>query len=126
MDTMEQDGIPMQEQISRILSRIQDSTNPDDIRADIARLVMFAAEPGKTGDNVTRRLTRAARRLGMNRNRVRKFWYGEVERVTAHEMNLICRVARAHLQRVRRIEALRAEIRDLDTDMGDTAYVGAG
>lgn len=122
MDNMEQDPIPMLEQISLILSRIQDTTDPDAIRADLTRLVQFAAEPRAQGDTVKMRVNRAARRLGMTCDRARKYWYGEAMGIPTHEANRIRIRAEAHLERVARQRKLESEIEALGRQIEELTH----
>jgi hypothetical protein len=57
--------------------------------AEAQRLVRRSAEPRPVGDSVKQAINRASRRLGFDPGRTRKLWYGNTQRVDAHEMDLL-------------------------------------
>jgi hypothetical protein len=50
-------------------------------------LVRQCAEPRPVGDSIKSAINRAARRLGFGPSRTRKLWYGNAQRIDAHEMD---------------------------------------
>jgi hypothetical protein len=59
------------------------------VRDEMQRLVRLAAEPARPGELVKEEIRRAARFLGMDPGRVKRYWYGEIEMPPAHEVDAV-------------------------------------
>jgi hypothetical protein len=60
-------------------------------REEAARLVRAVAEPRLPGDRVSRRIARAAQRLGWTAIRTEKIWRKEAHRIDSYEMDQLRR-----------------------------------
>lgn len=71
------------------------------IRTEMMETVKFLAEPRAMDDSVKAMIRKVARIAGMPTGRIKKFWYGEVLVVPAHEADHL-RALRADATRARR------------------------
>jgi hypothetical protein len=73
----------------------QSSQGSETIRQEMARLVKLAAGSPRAGEHRKEQIRRAARYLGLDYGRVKRYWYGEVELALADEVDRIRAVVRS-------------------------------
>lgn len=63
--------------------------DPEQLREEMRNLVRQAAEPARAGESVKAAIGRAARLLGLSHGRVKRYWYGEILVLPAHEVDAV-------------------------------------
>lgn len=72
-----------------------DSERMENASKEMERLLKQVAAPAQPGESVPQVISRVARRLGWERGRTKRLWYGEARRIDAEEMDAV----RAYLDR---------------------------
>jgi hypothetical protein len=93
--------------------------------SEAMRLVKLAAEPRPAGDSVKGAIRRASHILNWSESRTADYWYGEVRRIEAREMDALRAIERRqnlrflesnYRKHIEQLSALRARLESRDRD----------
>lgn len=108
--------------LHNVVNAVKPTLDDEERSERVARLLRRVAAPAVPGEHLIHAISRAARRLGWDRGRTKRLWYGEARRVDADELVAIERLLKLRqeardeharlAERIARLEAILVQDED--------------